>query len=235
LSRAGPPRRSSRLRSGRRAPPPMFPPRAPRDTSALRTPAALPRQNARNRPPAAASPAPAPRTAAALPEAATPPAPQSSVGMTRYADLNKGFGIDYPTTWRVRPPATGAIGDTTFYLDHPDEGIALTVRSPSVVHGQANPSVVASILTQQLRKTYPDFEFTQVLTRASDNGRQESRVVAQWTNHWGQRMVGKGVIVTAVHDGRTTYVYAPGQAQEFVFPSLEPTIDRMLASFQPTR
>jgi hypothetical protein len=152
--------------------------------------------------------------------------------MTRYADPGGRFGIEYPSTWRIRPPASGGTPDTTFYLDHPDEGVAVTVLSPGAVHGRANASVVTAILTQQLRRLHPDFQFTRVSTRAQDGRRAETDVAARWTNRWGQAMRARGVVVSTTDGAETGYVYVAGQAQEVIFPDVEPMIQRMLDSFQ---
>ncbi len=63
-------------------------------------------------------------------------------------------------------------------------------------------------------------------------GAEESEFTAQWTNRWAQRMRATGRIVSVTRDGNTAYAYVTGQAQELVFPGVEPILLRMLDSFR---
>jgi hypothetical protein len=153
--------------------------------------------------------------------------------MTHYADPQDRFGIEYPVGWRVRASTTGAKG-TTFYLDDPEEGIAVTVLSHGAVAGNLKAAALTPILTRQIRQSYPDFTFTAVSTKPAPGGGEQSEFSALWTNRWAQRMRAKGVIVSLSRGSETTYSYVVGQAQELAFPGLEPIIQRMLDSFQTT-
>ncbi len=147
--------------------------------------------------------------------------------MNRYTDPQGLFGIEYPLGWRVRAASPGG-KPTSFYLDDPDEGIALIVLTQGAVQGDVRTAAFTSLLIQQMRLTYPDFRLTTVSTRPLSGGGEQSEFVALWTNRWAQRMRAKGVIVSAARGGATSYSYVAGQAQEVVFPGLEPVIQRML-------
>jgi hypothetical protein len=152
--------------------------------------------------------------------------------MTRYRDPRGSFGIEYPIGWHVRPPAASARG-TSFYLDDPDEGIAVTVLAQGAVPGHLDASRLAPLLTDQMRQRYPDFAFTAVSTRADAGGGEHSEFQARWTNRWAQPMRARGVLVSAPRGAETAYAFVAGQAQELVFASLEPVFVRILGSFRP--
>jgi hypothetical protein len=125
----------------------------------------------------------------------------------------------------------GAKG-TSFYLDDPDEGIAVTVLPPAAVHGSLPATALATIVSQQIRGMHPDFRFLDLSTRSVAAGGEQSEFSARWTNRWAQRMRAKGVIVSTPRGADTTYLYIAAQAQELVFPGIEPVLQRIIQSLQ---
>jgi hypothetical protein len=197
--------------------------------------------HASQRSPAASSPAPpmtGPEQASPGSRPVAPPAPASDPrvasarpGMMRYSDPHGLFGIEYPVGWRVRG-TTAATKSTSFYLDDPDEGIAVIVLPPAAVHGNFAAAALAPIVSQQIRRIYPDFTLSALSTRPVGGGGEQGEFSARWTNRWAQRMRAEGMIVTARRGADTTYLYIAAQAQEFVFPGIEPILQRILQSFR---
>jgi hypothetical protein len=154
------------------------------------------------------------------------------VGMARYSDPYGRFGIEYPAGWRVRTAATGTKG-TTFYLDDPDEGIAVRVLPQAALQGNLNGAALAPIVSQQTRQRYPDFRITALSSRPLAAGGEQSEFSAVWTNRWAQRMRSTGVIVSVARGTETNYLYISAQAQELVFPGLEAILQRVMYSLRP--
>src|SRR5204863_9256535 len=129
--------------------------------------------------------------------------------------------------WRVRHPSS-ATPRTAFYLDDPDEGIAVRVLSNSAMPGAVDAGGLTPILIRQMREHYPDFSLSAVSARRLPEGGEQTDFSALWTNQWGQRMRAKGMIVSARRGPDTVYAYVAGQAQELAFPGFEPILDRLL-------
>jgi hypothetical protein len=153
--------------------------------------------------------------------------------MTRYSDPYGRFGIEYPVGWRVRSAAAGSKG-TTFYLDDPDEGIAVRVLPQGALQGSLNGAALAPILIQPARQRYPDFRITALSSRPLAAGGEQSEFSAVWTNRWAQRMRATGVIVSVARGAETNYLYMSAQAQELVFPGLEAILQRVMYSLRPS-
>jgi hypothetical protein len=149
--------------------------------------------------------------------------------MTPYADPQGRFRIEYPTGWQVRPQA--AAGSTAFYLDDPDEGIAVTVQTQGTVSGRVEGGALTPVVLRQLKQRYPDLTLVVTSSQLLAGGARQSEFTAQWTNRWAQRMRATGRIVSVIRDGNTAYAYVAGQAQELLFPGVEPILLRMLDSF----
>jgi hypothetical protein len=167
----------------------------------------------------------------ALPSVSDARAAGPGVGMTRYSDPYGRFGIEYPVGWRVRTAAAGTTG-TTFFLDDPDEGIAVRVLPTAALQGNLNGAALAPIVIQQIRQRYPDLRITALSSRQLAAGREQSEFSAVWTNRWAQRMRASGVIVSVARGTETNYLYMSAQAQELVFPGLEAILQRVMYSLR---
>jgi hypothetical protein len=150
--------------------------------------------------------------------------------MTWYSDPRGAFMVAHPVGWHVRPLARGPV--TAFFVDDPDEGIALTVEARGTVSGHVEGAALAPIVTRHMKQRYPDFTFIAVSSRRLASGAQQSDFTAQWTNRWAQQMRATGRIVSVPRDGVTWFSYVAGQAQELAYHGLEPIFQRMLESFQ---
>lgn len=155
------------------------------------------------------------------------------LSMARYSDPYGRFGIEYPAGWRVRTAAAGTKG-TTFYLDDPDEGIAVRVLPQGALQGNLNGAALAPILIQPVRQRYPDFRITALSSRPLAAGGEQSEFSAVWTNRWAQRMRATAVIVSVARGAETNYLYMSAQAQELVFPGLEAILQRVMYSLRPS-
>jgi hypothetical protein len=178
-------------------------------------------------------PATTPEPQPASPAPSSAPTPAARPGMIAYPDPRGLFTIEYPVGWRVRAPGPDGVV-TTFYLDDPDDGIAVTVLAQATAQGSVNTSALASLLVEQLRRSSPDFQLTVLAAHPQSSGGEIGEVSAGWTSRKAQRMRAKGVIATVPRSGATAYSYVVGQASEFVFPGIEPLLQRVLESFRPS-